>query len=69
MVKPGGFLVTFSCSQHMTPALFLEMIMDASTDSKRTVKMVDFRVQSKDHPTLLNQDESFYLKCVVLNVL
>ena len=69
MVKPGGFLVTFSCSQHMTPALFLEMIMDASIDSKRTVKMVDFRVQSKDHPTLLNQDESFYLKCVVLNVL
>lgn len=68
IIKEGGILFTFSCSQHMTPALFLQMIKEASIDSKRNVQMIDFRIQSFDHPTLLSSEESFYLKCVVLHV-
>lgn len=69
MIKKGGFIITFSCSQHMVPALFLEMLADASKDSKRNVRMIDFKIQAPDHPTLLNSEESLYLKCVVLNIL
>ena len=69
IIKENGFLLTFSCSQHMTPALFLQMLEDASVDSKRQVQLVDFRIQSPDHPTLLGSDESLYLKCAILHVL
>ncbi len=68
IIKEGGILLSFSCSQHMTPALFLEMIKEATIDSKRNVQMIDFRIQSPDHPTLVGSEESFYLKCVVLHI-
>lgn len=68
IIKEGGILFSFSCSQHMTPALFLEMIKEAAIDSKRNVQMIDFRIQSPDHPTLVGSEESFYLKCVVLHI-
>lgn len=68
IIKENGFLLTFSCSQHMTPALFLQMLEDASVDSKRQVRLIDFRIQSPDHPTMLGSDESLYLKCAVLHV-
>ena len=68
LLKTGGYLITYSCSQHMTLELFLEMLKDAVKDSKRKCQMVDFRIQSPDHPTLLNGLE-LYLKCVILRVL
>lgn len=69
LLNQNGILCTFSCSQHMTPALFLEMLKDAAKDAKKVVQMVDFRIQSPDHPTRLGSDESLYLKCVILRVL
>ncbi len=69
MIKKGGYLLTFSCSQHMTPSLFMEMINDAAIDGKRRVQMIDFKIQSPDHPTLLSSEEQLYLKCVILRVL
>ena len=69
ILKSGGYLLTFSCSQHMTPNLFFEMINDAVKDSKRSVQLIDFRIQSPDHPTLLNSEEQLYLKCVILRVI
>lgn len=69
LLDHNGILLTFSCSQHMTPALFLEMLKDAAKDAKKVVQMVDFRIQSPDHPTRLGSDESLYLKCVILRVL
>lgn len=68
LVKENGFIFTFSCSQHMTPALFLEMLNDARMDSKRQIQLVDFRIQSYDHPTMLGSGDSLYLKCAVLHV-
>lgn len=69
LITDGGYLVTNSCSHYMTPALFLEMLMDAAVDSGRIAQMVEFRTQGKDHPALLGSDESFYLKCVILRIL
>lgn len=69
MIKENGILLTFSCSQHMTPALFMEMLNDARIDSKRDVRLIDFKIQSPDHPTMLASEETWYLKCAVLYVL
>ena len=52
----------------MTPNLFFEIINDAVKDAKRTVQLIDFKIQSPDHPTLLNSEEQLYLKCVILRV-
>lgn len=68
-IRNGGYLLTFSCSQHMTPVLFMEMLNEAIFDSKRRVQMLDFKIQSPDHPALLSSEEQLYLKCVVLRVL
>ena len=67
IIKKGGFLFTFSCSQHMTMDLFMKMIKDASIDAKRNIQLIEFRIQSPDHPMLLSSDESLYLKCAVLH--
>lgn len=69
LLDKNGILMTFSCSQHMSPALFLQMLKEAAIDAKKRVQMVDFKIQSPDHPTRLGSDESLYLKCVVLRVL
>ena len=68
-LKKGGYLFTFSCSYHMTPTLFMDMINKASIDSKRRVQMVDFKIQAADHPVLLEGQEQLYLKCMILRVL
>jgi len=69
IIKKGGYLLTFSCSQHMTPNLFMDMLRDSIKDSKRRVQFIDFRIQSPDHPSLMNSEEQLYLKCVILRVL
>ncbi len=69
LINEGGYLFTYSCSQHMTSDLFFEMVQDAVKDSKRKVQFLDFKIQSPDHPALLNSTEQLYLKCIVLRVL
>ncbi len=68
LIKNGGYLLTYSCSQNMTSDLFMQMLKEAAVDSKREVQFIDFRVQSIDHPALLSGEEQLYLKCVVLRV-
>ncbi|MCR5231018.1 MAG: class I SAM-dependent rRNA methyltransferase [Acholeplasmatales bacterium] len=68
IIKSGGYLLTFSCSQHMTPDLFMQMINEAAYDAKRTVQFLDFRIQAPDHPALLQSEEQLYLKCMILRV-
>lgn len=69
ITKDGGFLVTASCSHYMYPDLFMDVIRDAAKDAKKTLRQVEFRTQSKDHPILLNSDESLYLKFGIFQVL
>lgn len=69
LLPPGGILMTCSCSHYMKPELFIEMLREAARDARRTVRQLEFRVQSKDHPILIGSEESLYLKCLILQVL
>ena len=68
MLRPGGILVTCSCSYHVSQSDFLEMLADAARDGHRTLRLVEMRGQAKDHPILLNVPETAYLKCVIAHV-
>ena len=68
LVRPGGFLVTCSCSQHVSTEMFQDMINQAVRDSKKRVRMVEYRTQGKDHPILPASPETKYLKTMILQV-
>ncbi len=69
MVKPGGFLLTCSCSHFMTPPLFFQMLQQAAADSGRQVRLVENLLQSRDHPASLQAGQNLYLKGHILQVL
>lgn len=69
MVQPGGFLLTCSCSQFMTPPLFSQMLTEAAADLRRPVRLIERLQQSRDHPALLTAGQSLYLKGEILQVL
>ncbi len=66
IVSNNGYLITCSCSHFINHTLFIDMLIDAASDSGRITQIVDFRIQGKDHPVLLGADESLYLKYIVL---
>jgi len=68
MLRPGGTLVSCSCSYHVSQADFLETLRLAAHDAHRAARLVEVRGQSKDHPILLNVPETAYLKCVIASV-
>lgn len=68
LLGPGGILVTCSCSHHISEAMLLEIVAEASLDAGRTLRVVERRTQAQDHPILLTVPETLYLKCVVLQV-
>ena len=68
MLRPGGILVTCSCSYHVGEADFLGMLGSAALDAHRTLRLIEVRGQAKDHPILLNVPETAYLKCVISSV-
>jgi len=68
IVKPGGFLISCSCSHHVSQELFLKTLHDAATDAHRQVRLVEYRSQAKDHPILLASAETQYIKCAILQV-
>lgn len=69
LLQPGGFLITCSCSYHMSEELFMQVINDAALDSGRLARVVEVRRQARDHPMLLASSETHYLKCVILQVI
>ena len=68
MIEPGGYLITCSCSQHVLPEMFREMVLDAAKDAKVLLRQVEFRTQGKDHPILPYARETEYLKCGIYQV-
>jgi 23S rRNA (cytosine1962-C5)-methyltransferase len=68
LVRPGGVLVTCSCSHHLAERYFIELIAAAAADARRAVTIVERRGQAPDHPVLLGMPESEYLKCLILAV-
>jgi 23S rRNA (cytosine1962-C5)-methyltransferase len=69
LLEPGGFLITCSCSYHISEALFLQIIAEAATDARRPVAVAERRTQARDHPILLTVPETHYLKCLIFRVL
>ncbi|HYW39129.1 MAG TPA: class I SAM-dependent rRNA methyltransferase [Terriglobales bacterium] len=68
MLRPGGILVTCSCSFHVSAQDFLEMVADAARDAHKSLRVVENRGAAKDHPILLNVPETSYLQCLILSV-
>ncbi len=68
LTRDGGFLATCSCSQHVSPQQFTDVINQAARDSKKRIRLVDMRSQGRDHPILPASPETQYLKCAILQV-
>jgi 23S rRNA (cytosine1962-C5)-methyltransferase len=68
MLRPGGILVTCSCSYHVSAADLLETVTAAGVDSHRNLRLLESRGAAKDHPTVLGIPETAYLKCLILLV-
>jgi 23S rRNA (cytosine1962-C5)-methyltransferase len=69
LVKPGGFLVTSSCTNLVQPELFLETIHMAAWDARRKLRQVVFQTQSADHPIIKGLENTNYLKFLIVQVL
>ena len=69
LTKPGGFLVTASCTNLVSPELFLQTIAAAAKDAKRTLRQVEWRTQASDHPILWNVPSTQYLKFLIVQVM
>ncbi len=69
LLSSGGILVTCSCSHHLSEAALLEIVASASLDTGRTLRVIERRMQSRDHPVLLTVPETLYLKCLILEVI
>ncbi len=66
MLRPGGVLITCSCSYHVSAPDFMGVVADASRDAHKSLRVLENRSQAKDHPILLNVPESSYLKCLIV---
>jgi len=68
MLRPGGALVTCSCSFAVSEQDFFDVLNEAAQDSHRSVRILEKRTQAKDHPILLGVPETYYLKCFIFSV-
>jgi 23S rRNA (cytosine1962-C5)-methyltransferase len=68
MLRPGGVLVTCSCSYHVSEAEFTAVVAQAALDVHRNLRLVENRSQAKDHPIRLQVPETRYLKCLITTV-
>jgi len=68
MIRPGGLLVTCSCSHHVGWADLEGAVASAAADAQRRVRLLERRGAAPDHPVVLNLPETEYLKCLVLEV-
>ena len=68
LVKNGGYLITCSCSQHMLPGQFKDVVLSAARDARVNLFQVEYRTQGRDHPILPAAPETQYLKCGIFRV-
>ena len=68
LVRDGGILVTCSCSQHVLPSIFQQMLLDAQKDARVQLRQIELRTQGRDHPILPAAPETQYLKCGIYQV-
>jgi 23S rRNA (cytosine1962-C5)-methyltransferase len=68
LLKPGGFLVTSSCTNLVAPELFLQIIDMAAKDARKKIRQVTFQTQSADHPVIREIESTWYLKFLIVEV-
>ena len=68
LVRPGGFLVTSSCTSLVSPELFLQVIDMAAKDARRKIRQVCFQTQASDHPIIWHMENTQYLKFLIVEV-
>ena len=68
LLPRGGYLATCSCSHFMKEELFVEMLKDAARDANVSLRQIEARQQSPDHPILWNVPETYYLKFYIFQV-
>lgn len=68
MLRPGGMLVTCSCSHHVSLADFQQTVAAAAGDAGRRVRLIERRGAAADHPVVLTIPETEYLKCLICSV-
>ncbi|HSB18985.1 MAG TPA: class I SAM-dependent rRNA methyltransferase [Anaeromyxobacteraceae bacterium] len=68
VLKPGGILISCSCSYHVPEAMLEEILLDAARDAGRPAQVLERRGAARDHPVLLGVPETRYLKCFVLRL-
>jgi 23S rRNA (cytosine1962-C5)-methyltransferase len=68
VLKPGGILVTASCSYHMSEEMLEELVRDAARDAGRPAQILEKRGAARDHPVLMGVPETRYLKCFVVRL-
>lgn len=68
IITPGGYLMTYSCSGHMTPDLFQKVVADAILDANREGQIVEYLQQASDHPISTAYPEGLYLKGLVVRI-
>ena len=69
MIRPGGYLASFSCSQFMTAPLFLQMLREAAADAGRQAVLLEPLMQSRDHAANIHTETNWYLKGYIVRVL
>jgi 23S rRNA (cytosine1962-C5)-methyltransferase len=65
MLRPGGILVTCSCSYHVGATDLIATLLSAAQDSHRIIRILENRGAAKDHPSVLGIPETAYLKCLI----
>jgi len=69
LLRPGGVLVTCTCSYHVDEASFGQIVYEAAVDARVRLAVAEKRMQSRDHPVVLGVPETYYLKCFILRKL
>lgn len=68
IIRKGGFLATASCTNLITPELFIQIIEDAAKDARRKLRQVTYQTQSSDHPVIRGVENTQYLKFLIVEV-
>ena len=68
LLGKGGYLVTCSCSHFMSEELFVKMLLEAAKENNFSLKQISYSQQGKDHPIVLNSNQTDYLKFYILQI-
>ena len=69
LLGKGGYLVSASCSHFMPEELYVKMLLEAASENNVTIKQISYSQQGKDHPIMLNSNQTDYLKFYILQII